>query len=66
MVWLSFFFVPNVVEDGCQVEFAYTKFSKAFVHHCLLLNKMSAKIEPGRWDRIFLEGLSALESMIVS
>jgi hypothetical protein len=44
------FFVLKSIEDGCQVDSIYTDFSKAFerVRHCLLLDKMSGDIGPGR------------------
>jgi hypothetical protein len=52
-------FVLNSIEDGIQVNYIYTDFSKAFdrVRHQLLLNEMSVGIEPARcmwlgWDLI--------------
>jgi hypothetical protein len=53
-------FVFNSIEEGWQVNFVYTDFSKAFdrVHHQLLLEEMSVGIEPARclWLRSYLTG----------
>jgi hypothetical protein len=54
------YFVLNSIEDGKQVDFIYTDFSKAFdrVRHQLLLNEMSVSIEPARcmWLESYLSG----------
>jgi hypothetical protein len=53
-------FVLNSIEEGLQVDFVYTDFSKAFdrVRHQLLLEEMSVGIEPARclWLRSYLTG----------
>jgi hypothetical protein len=43
-------FVLKSIEDGCQVNSIYTEFSTAVdkVRHRLLLDKMSADVEPSR------------------
>jgi hypothetical protein len=50
-------FVLNSIEEGCQVDFDYSDFLKAFdrVRHYLLLEEMSVGIKPTRclWLRSY-------------
>jgi hypothetical protein len=51
-------FVLNPIEDGNQVDFICTDFSKAFdrVRHQMMLNEMSIGIKPAKyiWLRSYL------------